>query len=504
MRPRARAGAGRAGAKAVAKAAKRWLILGHRWLGIATGLFFALWIGSGLVMLCVPFPALTEAERLARLAPVAWDDVAVAPDAALAAAGLRPPRAAAIGAFDLEMRGDEPVYRFAPPEGRITVSARTAMRLGPIGPDAAVRLAGGEPGRDGVEAVERDQWTVTARYDPLRPFHKVLLADAAGTALYVSRATGEIALDTTRFERGWNWAGAVVHWIYPTVLRARPALWHIVVVWLSGIAMLGAASGLALGILRLRPRRRYPGGRATPYRGVARWHHLFGLAGGVGLTTFIVSGWLSMNPNEWFSSPVPPPALLAAYAGEGGPVGLAAAALPRFADPGTKALRFARLGGRWLVVALGPDGPRATGADGAPGPDEAAIATAAATAVASAIPGARPRSIERLTEYDAYWYPRGDAPPLPVLRLRFDDGAATWLHVDPRDGRVLSRLDRSGRANRWLFDALHRLDLPVLTLHRPAREAAQWVLNLLAGVVALTGIVVGWRRLRRRTGRRVA
>ena len=64
------------------KAGRRWLLLFHRWAGIAAGLFFALWIGSGLVMLAVPFPTLTEAERLALLAPIAWDRVAVAPDEA--------------------------------------------------------------------------------------------------------------------------------------------------------------------------------------------------------------------------------------------------------------------------------------------------------------------------------------------------------------------------------------------------------------------------------------
>jgi hypothetical protein len=35
-------------------------------------------------------------------------------------------------------------------------------------------------GRDSEE-VRRDQWTVTARYDPLRPFHKVALGNAADT-----------------------------------------------------------------------------------------------------------------------------------------------------------------------------------------------------------------------------------------------------------------------------------------------------------------------------------
>ena len=47
------------------KAGRRWLLLFHRWAGIAAGLFFASWIGSGLVMLYVPFPTLTAAERAA-------------------------------------------------------------------------------------------------------------------------------------------------------------------------------------------------------------------------------------------------------------------------------------------------------------------------------------------------------------------------------------------------------------------------------------------------------
>ncbi len=294
------------------KAGRRWLLLFHRWAGIAAGLFFALWIGSGLVMLYVPFPALTEAERLSRLAPIAWDQVAVAPDAALRAGGL----AGVPAAFGLEMRGDEPVYRIAGHDGtRVTVSARTGARLGPLTPADALRVAAGGAPAAQAEQVARDQWTVTARYDPLRPFLKVALGDAAGTELYVSAVTGEIALDTTRFERGWNWVGSVAHWIYLTPLRARPELWRTILLWLSGFAALGALSGGAIGIWRLRLRRRYAAGAVTPYRGLARWHHLLGLAGGLGLSTFIVSGWISMNPNRWFSATSPPVALRAAYAG---------------------------------------------------------------------------------------------------------------------------------------------------------------------------------------------
>jgi hypothetical protein len=473
------------------KAGRRWLLLFHRWAGIAAGLFFALWIGSGLVMLSVPFPTLTEAERLALLAPIAWDRVAVAPDEALRAGGL----GGVPAAFGLEMRGGEPVYRIAGRDGtRATISARTGARLGPLMPEEALRLAAaGVPGAR-VAPVARDQWTVTSRYDRLRPFLKVARGDADGTELYVSQVTGEIALDTTRSERAWNWVGAVTHWIYLTPLRARPELWRTILLWLSGFAALGALSGLAIGIWRLRLRRRYAGGAVTPYRGLARWHHLLGLAGGIGLCTFILSGWISMNPNRWFSSHAPPANIRAGYAGQPHALGLAAGDLRAFAEPGTRALRFAAIGGSWWVIADGPaESPARRATDGLT--LEADVITSAA---GQTMPDGTLRDVEPLTAFDTYWYPHGTDPrPLPVLRLRFDDPASTWLHIDPQDGTILQRLDRSGRINRWLFDGAHRLDLPGLTGNRALHDAAQWVLNLLAAGIAVTGIAAGWRRLRR-------
>ncbi len=45
--------------------------------------------------------------------------------------------------------------------------------------------------------------------------------------------------------------------------------------------IIGAITGLWIGILRLRVRRPYARGRMTPYRGWMKWHHVGGLIGGV-------------------------------------------------------------------------------------------------------------------------------------------------------------------------------------------------------------------------------
>ncbi|WP_260928366.1 hypothetical protein [Novosphingobium sp. 9] len=45
------------------KAVRRWVMLIHRWIGIAACLLFAMWFASGLVMLYVPYPAFRRRRR---------------------------------------------------------------------------------------------------------------------------------------------------------------------------------------------------------------------------------------------------------------------------------------------------------------------------------------------------------------------------------------------------------------------------------------------------------
>ena len=71
-------------------------------------------------------------------------------------------------------------------------------------------------------------------------------------------------------------------WLYPTILRQDDAAWRQVVLWVSGPCVAAAVTGMWIGILRTRlGRRRFKGGRTTPYRGWMLWHHVAGLVGGL-------------------------------------------------------------------------------------------------------------------------------------------------------------------------------------------------------------------------------
>ena len=220
--------------------ALRWLFLTHRWVGIAACLFCAMWFASGLVMLYVPYPALSPAARWAGATPIDWTKV-----------DMPSPVTAGQRRLLLEMRDIEPVWRIERDDGAIdTRSARTGAVLPVVGEAYARRVASRFMGipADRAEQLVRDQWTVAGGFDRHRPLWKVELNDAAGTNIYVSSTTGLPIQRTTRIERFWNWLGAVPHWLYPTILRQDSAAWRQVVLWIAGPCIAVALTGIWIGI----------------------------------------------------------------------------------------------------------------------------------------------------------------------------------------------------------------------------------------------------------------
>jgi hypothetical protein len=62
-----------------------------------------------------------------------------------------------------------------------------------------------------------------------------------------------------------------------------------------------AVTGFWIGILRVGLRRRYAFGAVTPYRGWIAWHPIAGPIGGVVVLIWMFSGWLSLNPGDFFA-----------------------------------------------------------------------------------------------------------------------------------------------------------------------------------------------------------
>lgn len=479
----------------------RWLIVGHRWLGIATCLLFALWFLSGLVMMYVAFPALTAKERLSMQERIDWSRITIPPGRVLHGLALASfPRE-----LRLEMMAGEPVYRVQPVgAARVSVSAVDGRIIQQVDAGEARAIVARVAGRRDaltVTTLERDQWSVAQNFNQHRPLHRVSLNDELGTELYVSSSTGEIVLDTHSRERAWNWVGAVLHWLYFRDLRAMPAVWSQVVMWTSGVGIAVALTGLWLGIDRLRLRRRYRGRDVTPYRGWMAWHHLAGIVGGVFVVTWIFSGWLSMGPPVPWNSEFDFQRMTAgnaAFLGNDQPDFPApVSVLNSLNDTDAREASFVWGLGRPLLVLKSRDA-RSIVLDAETGSPHMFNETSLTAAAPRLLSDARLVSTQRLEHEDAYWYSRRAERPLPVLRFIFDDGDRTWIHVDPSTGQVLNWMRHSDRVDRWLFNALHSLDFRLLLAHRPAWDLIMWVLSLAGIVISISSVVIGWRRLRRK------
>jgi uncharacterized iron-regulated membrane protein len=471
----------------------------HRWTGIALCVLFAVWFVSGVVMMYVPFPSFRAEERVAVAPPIDWSQVRFAPQEVLERLGAqtRPED------MRLETAGGEPVYRIGLEEERRAWSAWTGEEIRDVDRGRAMEIAEAMTGSPAKSAtlIERDQWVVTGAYARIAPFWRVRMDDGAGTDIYVTRSTGEIVQNTDRQERFWNWLGAVPHWIYFEFLRIYQEPWRQVVIWTSGIGIVGSILGVWIGILRVRLKRRYSSGSTSPYRGWMKWHHIAGLLGGLFVITWVFSGWLSMSPFGGIprgdSS-----AIADRYTGEQAarfaPTDLAA--LARSAA-GAREVRFIYLGSSPTFLTVDGEGRKRAFEGETAIPIQPTLAAIEAQAGA-AVPGGRLVRTKLLTEHDAHWYatgdPRRDARPLPVLRLMFDDPYKTWLHIDPATGELLSQSDNGRRGYRWLFSALHSFDLPLLLKHRWLRDTLMIVLSIAGLVVSASGVVVGWRHLQRR------
>ena len=185
---------------------RKWLILTHRYLGIALSVIFVSWFASGIAMLYGRgMPRLTPDLRLERIAPIDTLAVRLSASEALERAELDGTDKVTL----LTLMG-RPAYRFGTADESTTVFADNGELLLDI--DAAhaqtvaasfVRLPENRLHHVG-RLTEPDQWSLTLRQGPM---HKFTVDDEAGTQVYVSERNAEVTVLTTRGSRALAWVG---------------------------------------------------------------------------------------------------------------------------------------------------------------------------------------------------------------------------------------------------------------------------------------------------------
>ena len=470
----------------------RLLVILHRWFGVALCLFFAMWFATGAVMMYVPFPSLSQSEVLQlsqRIDSSQLESLAELVEST----GLQTVDEIRIRSFDgrplliVGSRNKHLVAHFAD----------TGERLAKIDEIEAARIAqefADNPVREVEGPIDYDQWVVHQQFDTNRPLFRVSMDDQAATQLYVSQSTGEVVQRTSRKQRLWNYAGAVLHWIYPTVIRRDWQLWDRLVWWLALAGIIGALSGMVLGVQRLR--RLGPGNRVgSPFVGWFKLHHVLGLFFGVFVSTWIFSGWLSMDHGRLFSVPNPSDQKAQHYQGISlmqALRGLSDISLEAFDNAAE--VEISAIDGKPLLVVRNGESTEAY----VKGASEQLILlppTVVASAIASAWPDFAILDQHAIHPTDVYGNLREGSLEPTVVRFVLNDVDETWIHVDMASGRIVSVMDRSRRSYRWFYNGLHSLDIPGLVERRPLWDIVMLCLLLGGFAFSVTAAVIAYRRL---------
>ena len=525
---------------------RKLLIYSHRWLGIVVGLVFVAWCVSGVVLMYYGVPHLTAGERLMRLPVLDLSTVRVSPCAA-AAQLKEPPRR-----LRISMHGDRPVYRFNTGRvfGRWTlVYADTGELVAPLDRDAALSWLKGylpEQQRLRYDAYlqQPDTYTRLPAMQTHFPLHRVALDDGAGTEYYVSERSGEAVMKSDRRTRMLGLFGYITHTFF---FFRQKSWWSALLQWTSWIGLLMCITGAVVGVWRygLSPRfrhKRIPS--HSPYTGWMKWHHYAGLICGVFTITWVFSGLVSLDVIPGIRESRYSPQQIAEGArsvqGEGAVVDLsslavedlkaAASTVSRSFAP--KELELLQFGSEPYLIAYRPPTPETV--DGwssrsgmdfvTPTPDGEHVLVSplhpdrtfprfdddtVMKIARDAMPGVAIRDAAWLNEYDDYYYktvssfdlglPRM-AKTLPVLRVRYEDAAQTWLYLTPSPGQIL-KVESLDRVNRWGYYGLHAFDFAFLYRYRPLWDIVVVALLVGVGVSSVTSIVPAYRRLARHARR---
>ncbi|WP_372754318.1 PepSY domain-containing protein [Labilibaculum sp.] len=487
---------------------KKLLLQIHDLSGSLLSLMFVIWFLSGFVLIYAGFPHASREERFMHLSFLEQSDFN----------SIQMPSNLS-GRLELEKRSGIPVYRAY--KGRKSQKVYNAISLAEwkkCSEKEALALAEDFVGAKtlAVQKIdELDEWIPYSYYHVLLPMYKISLDDEEHTRLYISEKSGSIVQETTRASRWAARVGAIPHWVYLRSLYQQKAFGATLVTSLAFIGILASLSGLIVGFIRLRKRKKGEKKQwqaFTPYKKFwYKWHHISGFVFGFFVFTFILSGLVSLTSiPKWMVSvhaKVSPQK-----------VWNQSPDLRQFSEitmsdfwyalDNKKEIRkvvFKSVMGKpcfWLyrnhfqtaeIYSVEEQGIHRK--EHYSGEEVRQWCEKSFPEVAY--------DLQEQKEYDAYYQPTGMATrPLPVWQINLKDADHTRLYVSSNSGELLKSYNSNQRWRRWSYRSLHALDFPFLKQHEWLRKLILIVILIGGSAVSISGFVLGMLSIKRKCKKR--
>lgn len=480
------------------KRLNKFIIQTHNISGSFLSLMFVVWFLSGIVLIFDGFPHASREERFMHLPELTLQVME----------NLQAPSSDFNSGVTLETSGGKAVYRVS--MGRKAQKVFDAETLSPLQSfteDNARKLSesfNGHPVKQIVKKSDFDQWVPWSYYKPLLPFYKCYMSDPEHTVIYISEKTGEIVQETKRMERWSARVGAIPHWIYFKKLRLMKDVWRIVVIVLSTLGILISLSGIYVGIIRLKKRKKKS---LTPYKKFwYKWHHLAGFSFGLFVFTFVLSGLISVTdvPNwmvgvrssekksiEWNGKPN----------------------LTRHENKTPKEVYLAlnkKVGIRkieWVTVFGHPQFrvyyndyqvPEVYSLNNEKIEPMNQFSPEDIKLQAEIILASNRFKLKIQRGYDNYYSASAMRYlPATAYKIAIDDEQRTNLYIDPATGDEVCRTTKNIRLRVWLYRFLHALDIPFFKNIEVLRKMILILLSVGGLIVSISGMVLSVKWFKR-------
>lgn len=479
----------------------RLFIKTHRILGTLLSILFLMWFVTGIVMIYHHYPSLMGRKALAH-------------SSSLQSVGNMP-LDSLLARQDIPLDSIVELELSATPDGGLLmVKGKSAERVMDIRSGRAIdRLS--RPQLDAIAhswnptAVtacdslnEIDVWLIGAYPFKEYPVYKYSFGDDKATELYLSSRTGKALQLTTSESRFWAWVGAIPHWIYIKQLRATGRQpWTDVVLWISGIGILMTLTGIIVGIRSVVIARRR--GRLCPYaKPMFRWHHISGLIFGLFVLTFIFSGFMSLQKVPTSVVPYNEDYDAESFARGQEFISVSQFAAPAdslLASPGVKRLTWTvRAGIPIYKVETSSKTRLFSAADSVPVPFIVNEDICRRMANLYLAHGAT-YSVSLVNDYEPGYSSvrKSRMRTLPVYKVATADAYSSAFYIVPETANAVYTNNNSNLRN-VLYTTLHSFNCRFFYNHPLLRESLLWLLMLGGAVVSITGVVLGYRYLRRK------
>ena len=473
----------------------------HSVTGTVIAVFFFMWFATGLVLIYHPYPRLDERMENHNRETIEADSLR--PLAYYADSLVRD----TIQSVRLVQRVGQPLVQISTADSSYTFCADTTEKRNKVTFDYCVAQASkwvtGRPAR--VDTLhERVQWILYERYERAMPIYRLTYDDADGHELFVSGKSGEVQQVTTRSQRIWAWLGAIPHKFYYPCIRKDVDLWKTVITIGGILCLLCALSGVVHGwTLQLRVLRRGRGWKNPFRKPVYKWHHVLGLVFGLFILCWGISGSLAMQKvPKWLVPYERDYSMYAPDIWEGDSLPLQSFRLDYKKVlahyPDVKQMEWHMIGGKPTYTLVVDSNEVFVDASDTVIRPLRVEADSVQVAMQRLYGTDTPVHVELMTAYDQYYMPSFDMTlPLPVYKATIGDADGSVYYIGT-DTDYCRFFNHNKKVRKWLFGAMHYLNINGLVTRPLLWHTCIWVLCVGGMIVSFTGILLGVRYLRRK------